>query len=95
MPKINYDAFYFALQMNYDHLKVRRIDEKTFKIGRKEFQVTKDFIYYRGKAIKYSGRPTGLIQKIWDLGICRPYIGFYFLRLNGDTKCLSLFPTFV
>lgn len=93
MIKINLDAFFYALQKNYDYLPAKRIDETTFKVGKKTFRITHNLIYYKKQVIKYSGRPTGLIVKIWELGICRPYIGNYFYKLaeienksNVDTK---------
>lgn len=86
MTRINLEAFYFALQKNYDGLPVKRIDETTFKIGTKTFRITHDLIYYKKLVIKYSGRPTGLISKIWELGICKPYIGYYFSKLYESKK---------
>jgi hypothetical protein len=88
MSKINLDAFFYCLQKNYDHLPVKRIDLQTFKIGTKTIRLTHNLIYYNKQVIKYSGRPTGLIVKIWELGICRPYIGFYFSKLYEiENKC--------
>ena len=82
MAKIDLDAFYYALQENYDGLPVKRISEKTFEVNREIFRITNYLIYYKKQVIRYSGRPTGLIERIWQLGICKPYIGNYFYKLN-------------